>query len=262
MKLFSTLILMLTTLNTFYSQEYTFDPMSDWVTFKDVDNVLIKGYDGAEIIIESSDYDDEDHDDRSKGLKLVIVDGKSDNTNLGLSVINEQGRVIITQVKSSYNSCGSGDDTDYIIKIPSSMNVRYEHSSWSGDELYIEDISGELDVSSNYHDVYLSNVTGPMAVKTVYGTIESDFASLSQEGSISLYSVYEHVDITIPKTSSSNVKLSTTYGNIYSDLEIDVDKTKSGKTGWTGSKIIGKTNSGGVDLLITATYENIYLRSK
>ena len=261
MKIFSTIILALTILHTNHAQEYTFAPSSNWVTIEDVHSVTIQGYSGNEVIIKSkhSRHDDK----RSQGLKRVDPSGDVDNTDLGLSVKNESGSVVITQVENSKhnNSCGNHSESIYVIKVPVGMNIKYTHSSWEGEKLYIRDISGELDISSNYHDIHLENVTGPMAVKTVYGTIDCDFKALSQNGSVSLYSVYESVDVSIPNSASANVKLSTTYGNIYSDLNIDIDKEKSGKKGYTGAKIVGKTNQGGVDLLVTATYENIYLRS-
>lgn len=260
MKIIYILILSFTILNTNYGQQITVTPTTEWVEFISVNSVNIQGYDGADIIIDSTgDEDDEDEVKTiSVGLKLWDQDEFIADTKAGLKIDQKSKALVIKQV--SKNSCG--DDRVYTIKIPRNMNIKYEHSSWAGDVLSIEDMEGSIEVSSNYNEVILKNITGPMSVKTVYGSIDAEFKSVSQEGSISLYSVYEHVNITMPKNTKSNFNLNTSYGNIYTDFDINVDKEKSGKKGWTGSKLVGNLNGGGVDIVLTATYDNVYLRSK
>jgi len=259
MKSISTIILCLTILHTSHSQNHTIMPTTNWVHLKSVNSVSIEGYDGKEIIIESDYEDHEKVEEKSVGLKLWNNDEFDNATKIGLTINEKSDAVIIKQVVN--NACGANDDQHYNIKIPKNMNIKYEHSTWEGEILHIKNISGTIEVSTNYNEIVLEEVTGPMAIKTVYGGITADFQEVSQTGSVSLYSVYEHVDVTVPTTTKSNVNLNTTYGNIYSDLDIDVDKQKSGKKGWTGSKVIGTVNNGGVDFILTATYANIYLRS-
>lgn len=235
------------------AQEYSISPSSNNLVLSGLDNVYIEGYDGSEILIISPNQNYSKYD-KSEGLKLINQSGKADNTGLGINVENEKGSVVIKQVKS--NTCGS---KEYKMKVPSNMNISYEHSSYQGDILSIRNITGELDVSSNYNSVVLDNVTGPLAIKTVYGSIDAEFSNVSQKGSISLYSVYEYVDVSLPETAQARFNLNTTYGHIYSDLDFEI---LSEDVREYGNRVIGTFNGKGVDMNITATYSNIYLREK
>jgi len=269
MKYIFTILLLLTILSTYSAQQYKFIPQSNNLKFENINSLTVEGYSGKEVIIyldgdddDSDDYDDDDDDDgRSAGLNRIMShQGKNNNTTkLGLAIENTNSIVIFSQVNQSL-FCGG--DNEYTVKIPITSNLRIEHSAWDGDDLSIDNVRGELEISTNFNDIYLENVTGPMSVKTVYGSIEAEFVKVSQAGAISLYSVYEHVDVTMPENLNTNVNLQTNLGNIYSDIDLTIDPTKSGKKGWTGSKIIGTANGGGVDLIITSLHENIYLRSK
>ncbi|MDA8692537.1 DUF4097 domain-containing protein [Saprospiraceae bacterium] len=260
MKIIYILIISFTILNTIDCQEIKVTPTTDWVEFINVNSVSIQGYDGTDIIINSSggEKEDEEVNTIATGLKLWDQDEFISDAKAGLKIDQKNKVLVIKQI--SKNICDN--DREYNIKVPKNMNIKYEHSSWDADVLSIEDMAGTIEVSSNYNEVILNNVTGPMAIKTVYGSIDAEFLTVSQEGSISLYSVYEHVNVTLPTSTKSKFNLSTSYGDIYTDFDINVDVEKSKKKGWTGSKLVGDLNGGGVDIIVTATYDNVYLRSK
>lgn len=87
-------------------------------------------------------------------------------------------------------------------------------------------------------------------------------SKVSQEGAISLYSAYKDVDVSIPSDTKSNIQVVTDFGNIYSDLEVNVDLENSISGDILGSKMVGNINQGGVDIIVQATYGNVYLRGK
>jgi hypothetical protein len=66
----------------------------------------------------------------------------------------------------------------------------------------------------------------------------------------------------MPASSKFNVKLETPYGDIYSDIDIEVKTTADGMKVISGSNLKGTVNGGGVDVVISSSYENIYLRKK
>ena len=68
------------------------------------------------------------------------------------------------------------------------------------------------------------------------------------------------IDLTIDPNFSANLNLSTSYGEIYSDLKlISVSATQNNYCGSNASYIM---NGGGIEIDLTSTYDNIYLRSK
>lgn len=249
-------IVLLYSATTIMAQNHTVSPKSNTIHFSSINNLVIEGYAGNEVIIESDNYTQEDEDNhRSAGLRLVNSEGH-DNTNLGLSVKNEKESLFVSQV--GYSGCGEYE-TNYHVKIPSDMNIVFNNSSWDGDQLTISNVSGEIEISTNYNDIKLNDVTGPMAIKTVYGSIDATFQKLSQVGSVTLYSVYEYVDISLPSQTQTSVNFKTNEGNIYTDMDISID-AGSKKKNWAGDKIRGTINGGGVDLTATSLYDNIYLR--
>jgi hypothetical protein len=236
------------------AQEYKVAQSTGKLILKDIDEVMVKGYSGSEIVFTGEAEEDEEPE-RAKGLKMVNALGLEDNTGLGISVRKDGGNVVVEKVG---NNCSCEID----IKLPASMSLEYEHSNYNGSEVHIEDVSGEVLISAMYNDVKLVNVTGPMSVKSIYGSVDAIFSNISQKGSISLRSIYDFVDVTMPSTAKFDVKLETPYGNIYSDIDIDVKTTEDGMRVISGSNLKGTVNGGGVDVVITSSYENIYLRKK
>lgn len=141
------------------------------------------------------------------------------------------------------------------------MGLDYSHSTYDSDHLKVEGVSQEIVVSTNYTDIKLKNVTGPMSVKTVYGDIEAEFDQVSQNSSVSLNSVYGFVDAALPSNSKAKLSLRTPYGQIYTDFDITVETT-DGMRELSDKRIAGTINNGGVDFMIKSGYENIYLRKK
>jgi hypothetical protein len=92
--------------------------------------------------------------------------------------------------------------------------------------------------------------------------VEATFSTLSQKGSISIHSIYDFVDVSLPAGAKANIGIETPYGDIYSDVDINVATTDKGMRVISGSKLKGTVNGGGVDLRLTSSYENIYLRKK
>ena len=251
MKKLNTLILLLAFTIISYGQDFTLSHSTGKIVIEDVDAVTIKGYNGSEVVITGER--DQEVNERAAGLKLLNSLGLDDNTGLGVNVKEEGSDVIVTGI-------GNSDDARITIQLPQNMGVYYSHSDYHGSDLIIEDVAGEIEVSAAYNSVHLKNVTGPMAVKSIYGNVEAHFSTLSQEGSISLHSSYNLIDVSFPSSASYNLSMSTPYGNIYSDVDVQVDAGGDGMKRISNKKVKGTVNGGGVDVTLKSGYENIYLR--
>ena len=226
-------------------------PMSSGtVNVVDIDELIIEGYSGTEVVV-STMVEKSEENDRAKGLKLLNSLGLDDNTGFGISVSKEGNDLNIRQISKS---CSCDEIT---IKVPKGVNISVSHDNYNAELLHVKNVSSELEITTNYHDVHLADVTGPMAVKTVYGSIEAKFDQVSQIGSVSLYSVYELVDVTIPSSSGMNVTLSAPSGNVYSNADVSITKQEHESH---GSSIMGTLNGGGVEFSVKSAYENVYFR--
>ncbi len=252
MKNIFTLLFAILWIAGYSQQDYKITHNTGQIKIYDVDEVNITAYDGNEIIISSPSSKSGHKDERAAGLKRFNSAGLDDNTGMGVFVEKDGEDVTVQQITSN---C----DCKISVKLPRNMGVYYTHGTYNGDDITIDGVGGEIEISATYNNLKLKNVTGPMAVKSVYGSIDAEFSSLSQTGSISLNSVYDHVDVSFPSASTYNVNIRTPYGDIFSDVDIKVEE-KSGMKRISSTRVNGKVNGGGVDVTLKSNYDSVYLR--
>lgn len=214
-------------------------------------DVSIEGHDSNEVIIENLDY--EEIPERAKGLRALYYSAE-DNTGIGLSVEEENGTLKIIPA--------SRDDGDYHIMIPNRVRLMVEQVNWGGGDFEIENHQGELEVLSKTGDIIMSNVTGPITASSTSGDVEIEFSSLSQANPTSISLVSGFIDVTLPANSNANFNLGSVSGEVYTDLDIDLEgRGNSNMTRLGGSgQINGTLNGGGVEVSLKSVSGDIYLR--
>ena len=100
-----------------------------------------------------------------------------------------------------------------------------------------------------------------MTINTVHGGIEANFGS-NMKNPISIISVHGHVDVSLPVATKANLKLGTSYGEIFVDPEFKIDIEKSGNMVKYSDNVSGKINGGGLDITLSSTHNSVYLRKK
>ncbi|HEY9044260.1 MAG TPA: DUF4097 family beta strand repeat-containing protein [Ohtaekwangia sp.] len=235
------------------AQEYKVAKSTGRLEIKEVNNVEIEGYSGNEIIFTSRDGKRDD-DERAKGLRSVSSMGIEDNTGLGISVVDKGGIIEVQQLKKM-------DGPDITIKVPKGVVVSYSHTSPYGDDLVIKNFEGEIEVSTLHNGVKLTNTTGPMTIKTVHGDIDVSL-NPNIKNPVSIVSVHGHVDVALPVTTKANMKMSTVYGEIFVDPDFKLEIEKSAGMVKYSDNVTGKINGGGLDINLSSTHNNIYLRKK
>ena len=237
------------------SNEYKLDMNSGKLFVKEIAEVTFVGHTGSGVIITNLDMDSE-KSERAKGLKLINGLGLEDNTSIGLNISKEGGNAVINQIARN-------DEGEFEIKVPKGVTIVYEQSSVYGDEVTFKDISGEIEVTTNHSDVRLENVTGPLTINTVHGDIEGNFSEVSQSNPLSVVSAHGDIDLGIPATTKSNFEISTSWGEIYSDLDIKIERNEdSTMKRYSMNKVVGAMNGGGVNFKVKSTHGSVYLRKK
>jgi hypothetical protein len=236
-----------------FAQEYKVAKSTGKLSIMEVNDVRIEGYDGKEIVFSSRSHKSED-DDRAKGLRPVSSMGYEDNTGIGLSVQDKGDVIEVRQLKKM-------DGPEILIKVPKGVTIIYEHSSPYGDEFRLRNLENDINVSTVHNQVMLENVSGNVNVKTVHGDIDATLSSVKNK--VILESVHGHVDLALPTDTKANLKLSTSWGEIFIDpgFKIEMEK-KDGYDNYGSDKFNGKLNGGGVDIEIGSTHNNVYLRKK
>jgi hypothetical protein len=210
----------------------------------------IEGHNGNEIIFSVRDFE-KDRDPRSEGLASINSLGLKDNTGgLGLNVTKNGDIVSVYNLKKN-------NSPDVRIQVPKGVIVSFEHQGVQGGTATFRNMENEIEVSVQYNSVELENVSGPLAVRTIYGHVEATLTG-NMKDPISIVSVYGYADVTVPTATKADLKMETNYGEILvdPDLKIDFDR------GSDDDRVSGKLNGGGVDLDITSNYGKVYLRKK
>jgi len=215
-------------------------------------SVTVEGYSGNEIVF-SSQRTQADTDPRAKGLREINGSGYTDNTGLGISVIEKGATLEVNQVSS---------DLAIKIMVPKGLLLSYSyHKVLNSGKAIFKNLENEIETSTDYNQIELENVTGPLSVRAIYGSVDATFSS-PVKGPVSIVSVYSAVDVSIPQNTQINVKLNSSHGSILasSDLKLELEKNTDSDMISYGNTVNGKLNGGGPEFKLTSEYGKIYLR--
>lgn len=235
------------------AQEYKVNKASGKLVIN-LPSVLVEGYNGNSIVFTTT-HQSEQVDERAKGLQLLNGSGFKDNTGLGISVEEKGANVEV-------NPVWSGDEAIKIL-VPKGVKISYAFSKvMNNGKAVFKNVESEIEVSVTYNSVKLENVTGPVTVNAIYGSVDATFKD-AITGPISIVSIYSTVDVAIPVATKANVKMSSGHGNIYAsgDLKFEMEKTTNDDMiQFGGGNIKGKLNGGGADFTLKSDFGKIYLR--
>jgi len=213
--------------------------------------VTVEGHNGNEIIFSSTNGKRE-RDERAEGLRAVNSLGLEDNTGLGINVTDKGNVVEVHQLKKT-------SSPDIKILVPKGMIVSFSHESQYGGKVRFINLENEIEVSAQYNSIELENVTGPLTVKTIYGHVEAKFGTTIKDP-VSIVSIYGFVDVTLPQSTPADLRLSTSYGEIYVAPEFKINMEKRDGMIAFSDKVVGTINGGGKKIDLSCNYGKIYLR--
>lgn len=216
-------------------------------------DIIIKGHEGSEIIVQTDDYDVIRIPEKAKGLKPISATGE-DNTEIGLYFRKAGDKYILTGASRAAN------DADYVISVPRRMKLRVESMNWSGGDVTIEGISGDIEARSNVGDIRLTNVSGPLVIWTLSSDITVSYAALSQTGPHSISSTSGEIDVTLPGNSKGTFDMKSISGEIYSDLDMTFPEKEEMRHVGGQLRANGTLNGGGVDFNINSISGDVFMR--
>jgi len=265
-----------------------------------ISGVIVEGYNGNEIIFSIPKNEDEETDERAKGLTVINSSGFKDNSGLGLDVTVKGDEINVNPVSIS-------NQTMVTIKLPQDIKLSFtNNSNMYQDTVLLKNLKAEINVAVTGNDIILLNNVGPMNIRTLHGSVDATFPA-EPKGPISIVSLNGHIDVAIPTTVKANLDVVTKYGKVYAaeGLKIVLNQVASEKTSTgtlaatkvgtsplltrslngnvqvkvttnensysytTGNAVStdaevlnGKINGGGIDLILKSTHNNIYIREK
>jgi len=195
--------------------------------------------------------------EKAKGMKKLEVE------SMGLSVEEEEN---VIQVSAEEGKRA----VDLTIQVPYSASLRL---SCSDDErgITVEGVSGEIEVESSDGPIVLINVSGPVVADSSDGEIKAVFGKVTPGKPMSFSAMDGDIDITLPADVKASLKMKTDEGQIFTDFDIrltpsqqkkEEDERKEGG----GYRVafekatLGLINGGGVEIQLTTSEGNIYVR--
>lgn len=222
-------------------------------------SIRVSSYSGKEILIEVAATEKKQHeitDDAGNGMKRISPRNSYDIT------AREDNNVI------SVNNNGDGNRTVNLnLKIP--QDVKLKLTTVNNGVIEVENIQGELELNNVNGGIKVTGVSGSVVATTVNGNVVATFNSVDAKAPMAFSTLNGKIDVTFPSSAKSNMKLKSERGEIYTDFDIDIEKTepKPNKTSESGMYqlkledwIIGKINGGGPQVLMKNMNGNIYFR--
>lgn len=211
--------------------------------------ISIEGYDGNEVVIKNTDY--EAPPERAKGLRPLY--GGQDNTGIGLSVEEENGTLKIVQA--------SAEDGEFEVRVPNNIRVMIEEVNWGSGDINIRNHNGEIEIKSKNSDIELTNITGPVIASSTSGDVDVSFSSVSAANPTSITLVSGYIDVTMPASTKADMYLTSTSGEIYTNMDLQMKGRKEDMMRLGGGRNIESTlNGGGVEMEFKSVSGDIYLR--
>ncbi len=180
-------------------------------------SISIEGYTGNEVIIEE-DNNSHPLPQEAEGLKIVS-EGVIDNTGLGANTNIEGNNLQIRLPRSKYFG-------NFKIKIPKTLAISIKEGGNSfNNQWFISGLDGEVEATSSYSEITITDVTGPIVARAGWGGIRVIFDKLNPTKPSSISSSKD-VKVSLPADTKASLKLRATFGDVFTDFDIAASKPK------------------------------------
>lgn len=219
-------------------------------------SIRVIGYDGKDVVVDA---------------QLVEGQPKERVTSGGMHRIGGSGGLDISATEKN-NVVRIGSDAPpkamkLTIKVPKNTSS-VKLSTVNDGDIVASDINGDIEVTNVNGAIKLTNVAGTVVANTVNGNVVVTFRSI-ESAPMAFTTLNGNVDVTFPASLKANVKLRSERGDIYTDFDVDADKSepKASKTAKDGlyrinveDWVSGRINGGGPQLLMKNMNGSIYIR--
>jgi hypothetical protein len=223
-------------------------------------SIKVIGYEGKDVLIQvlmdSSREGEEDRDDDSRGMKRIGSTG-------GMDVRADEDNNNVRISSSAENKLAG-----LVIKVPQNT-TRIELGSINGGDITVSDVSGKLELHNVNGGITASGISGSVVANTVNGDVIVKFKSVEASAAMAFSNLNGKIDVTLPADTKANLKLKCDRGEMFTDFDIEVDKTRpkvetKNEDHFHQVKIddwvLGKINGGGSQLELQSQFGSIYIR--
>ena len=186
---------------------------------------------------------------------------------VGLSVTEENNVMTIGSGRLT------GGDVD--IQVPAKTNLKLK--TVNGDDILVERIEGDIEVTSLNGQITLTDVAGAVVAHATNGDVKVMLRQVTAQKPMSFTSFNGDVDVTLPPNTKANLKMRTDHGEVLTDFDVKVEQRppretlkpslqppqppgRGGRRIELDSSIYGSVNGGGPEFELRTFNGDIYLR--
>jgi hypothetical protein len=236
-------------------------------------SIQIVGYNGKEVLIEAVAGSDKDGSDKVKEKVKTKGEGTSsaEASSAGMRRITPtNGFELTAEEKGNRVKIESNSFTRTVnltIKVPQKFSLKV--STINNGTISIENVNGELEINNVNGPIELTNVGGSAVANTINGAIKATFTNVNSDAPMAFSTLNGRIDVTFPAAAKANFKMKTDRGDIFSDFDMDIDRsqpqaTRSNQSGMyrvaVENWVNGKINGGGPEIMMKSMQGNIYVR--
>ena len=221
-------------------------------------SIKITGYDGKDVIINVTPSDFQEEEDTKE-------------IQNGMKRISKRGGFEVTAIEADNTvTVNTGDPNrsiDLELKIP--QDVKLKAGTVNDGSVTIDNLRGELEVNNVNDEIILTGISGSVVANTVNGDVKVVFKSVNPTAPMAFSTLNGDVTVTLPADTKASLKVKSDNGDVFSDFDIDIDKTpakvdkvtepglyKIKKDEW----IYGKINGGGSEMMMKNMQGDIYVK--
>ncbi len=220
-------------------------------------SIKVMGYDGKDVIINVTPRGGEEEKSRASenGMKRISASG-------GYEVTAKEADNNVT-----VNTGNPNKAIDLDLKVPQDGKIKI--GTVNDGDIVVENVKGELEVNNVNDAITMTNISGSVVANTVNGDVTVIFNSVDPKAPMAFSTLNGDVKVTLPADTKANLKLKSDNGDVFSDFDIDIDKTppKVNKTTEPGMYkikkddwVYGKINGGGPEMMMKNMQGDIYVK--
>lgn len=220
-------------------------------------SIKVTSYEGKDVVIDVTGEDKrKSNKESSNGMKRITAGN-------GMDVTAEEKNNNVSVRSHSWSA-----PVHMVIKVPQG-EAKMKLSTNNDGDIVVNNVSGELEINNLNGDVQATGISGSVVATSLNGDVIVGFKTIDPKAAMAFSTLNGKIDVTFPATLKANMKLKSDHGEIYSDFDVDADKTqpvpsKSGSGGTYRIKIDntvhGKIGGGGPEMMMKNMNGNIYIR--
>ena len=150
------------------------------------------------------------------------------------------------------------------------VNTSLELSTVSNGRIAVEGVMGDLELSNVNGRIEATDVSGSVVAHTVNGAVTVTFDTVTPDRFMAFSTLNGTIDVTFPPDVQADLHLDSHHGSIYSDFEIDLDRSPTtvredpsgGGTRISMERTVrGTLNGGGPEMRFKTFSGSIYIRN-